>query len=79
MTNAQRAYTKQYVTVDQSPAQARSERGYTVYLVTHNPLMATYRRKVITTAPSLREAEIIAQGYTARGDLEFKNKYGGLD
>lgn len=79
MTKAQREYTQQYVTVDQSPAQRRaSSFSVTVYLVTHNPLMATYRRKVIATAPSLYEGELIAQGYTTRGGLEFKNRYGSI-
>lgn len=73
MTKAQRAFTQQYVTVSQSPAQLRGADGWTVYLVTHNPLMATERRKIISVQKDYRTAALIAQGWAARGDVRLSS------
>jgi hypothetical protein len=75
MTKAQRAYTEQFVTVEQSPKQRKaSSFSYTVYLVTHNPLMATERRKIVTTAKSYREAAIIARGYAQGSGIRLSSR-----
>ena len=73
MTKAQRAYTEQYLTVEQSPAQRRaSSFSQTVYLVTRNTLMATKRRKIIATAKSFAEAALIAQGWS-KGEIRLSS------
>jgi hypothetical protein len=77
MTKAQRAYTQQYVTVEQSPKQQREQRGWTAYLVTHNPLMATERRKVIQAAPSYRDAATIARGYAQASGIKLSSRVEG--
>lgn len=74
MTKAQREYTQQYITVEQSPKQQRDGVGWTAYLVTHNALMATERRKIIAAAKDYREAALLAQGWSNGSGIRLSSR-----
>lgn len=63
MTKAQREYTEQVVTVEETPKSAYRLGRWTVYLVTHNSLMATKSKRVIERTNNYRYAALVAQGY----------------